>query len=81
MDQEDVLIGILSIAGQPIIIHSGGEIYDGPYHVTPMAYNSQTLYTRNKTMINNVTVFRVPYFEVSNEKGKTVYIAQEVNNG
>lgn len=81
MEQEEVLIGRLSIAGKPIYIPISGEVYEGPYTVTPKAYDSQTLLTANKSMTNNVTVFRVPYFEVSNEKGKTVYIAQEVNNG
>ena len=77
MDQEDVLIGILSIAGQPIYLN-GGDIYDGPYQVTPKADVAQTLHTINKTMINNVTVYKVPYYEVSNLTGKTVYIAEEV---
>lgn len=81
MEQEEILIGRLSISGKPIYIPVGGEVYEGPYQVTPKAYNSQTLHTANKTMTNNVTVFKVPYYEVSNEKGKTVYIAQEVNNG
>lgn len=78
MDQEEVLIGRLSIAGLPVYAN---ELYHGPYEVTPKAYEAQVLQTINKTLINNVTVFKVPYYEVSNLSGKTVYIAEEVNNG
>ena len=78
MDQEEVLVGRLSIAGLPVYVN---ELYQGPYEVTPKAYEAQVLQTINKTLQNNVTVFKVPYYEVSNLSGKTVYIAEEVNNG
>ena len=81
MDQEEILIGKLSVAGKPIYMPMPGETYEGPYTVTPQAHNNQVLGTSGLYMTNNVTVFKVPYFEVSNEKGLTVYIAQEVNNG
>ena len=75
MDQEEVLVGILSIAGLPVYVN---ELYQGPYEVTPKADEVQVLQTINKTLQNNVTVFKVPYYEVSNLSGKTVYIAEEV---
>ena len=52
--------------------------YRGAYTVTPRAYNEVILDTNGKVMGDNVTVYRVPYFETSNPDGETVYIAAEV---
>lgn len=58
---------------------SGGDIYAGPYEVTPRAHNEVVLETMNKTMEADVTVHKVPYHETSNIfDGKTVYIAEEI---
>lgn len=58
---------------------SGGDVYEGPYEVTPRAYNEVVLDTMNKTMEADVTVHRVPYYETSNLfDGKTAYIAEEI---
>lgn len=55
------------------------EYYQGPYEVTPRAFNSVVLPTNDKTMTDDVTVFEIPYWETSNLfDGKTVYIANEV---
>lgn len=54
------------------------EVYDGEYEVTPQAHKEQILLTKNKSMTDNVTVLRVPYFETSNIYGNTVFIATEV---
>jgi len=75
MDQEEVLVGRISIAGLPVYVN---ELYTGPYEVTPKPYDVQTLQTINKTLQNNVTVFTIPYYEVSNTSGKTCYIGMEV---
>lgn len=56
------------------------EVYTGAYEVTPKAWESQTLETNGKLMTDNVTVYRVPYYETSNLfNGKTAYIAEETN--
>lgn len=56
-----------------------GEEYTGPYEVTPKAWVDQTLETEGLLMTDDVTVFKVPYYETSNLfDGKTVYIAEEV---
>lgn len=53
--------------------------YDGPYEVTPKAWDEQILATDGKLMTDDVTVFRVPYYETVNLfDGKTAYIAEEV---
>ena len=57
----------------------GVTVYEGPYEVTPKAWNEQTLLTDGKLMTDDVTVFKVPYYETSNLfDGKTAYIAEEI---
>lgn len=63
-------------------MYVGGDIYRGSYEVTPLAYLDQTLETRNKFLEDDVTVLKVPYYETSNiYDGKTVFIAEDINNG
>ncbi len=53
--------------------------YAGPYEVTPKAWEEQVLETDGLLMTDDVTVFRVPYYETINLfDGKTAYIAEEV---
>ena len=53
--------------------------YEGPYEITPKAWVDQTLETEGLLMTDDVTVFKVPYYETSNLfDGKTAYIAEEV---
>lgn len=57
-----------------------GDTYDGDYEVTPKAWNEQVLATTGKLMTDDVTVFKVPYYETSNIfDGKTVFIAEDIN--
>lgn len=56
----------------------GGTPYGGEYEVTPAANQNQTLETANKILTGDITVFKVPYYQTSNEYGDTVYIASEV---
>lgn len=52
--------------------------YEGSYSVTPATFE-QKLYTRNRNLIEDVTIRPIPFFEVSNQSGgQTVYIAGEV---
>ena len=55
--------------------------YDGEYEVTPKTYDEQTLQTVNKKMLKNVTIKKIPQFEVSNEYGCTLIIGEESLNG
>ena len=53
-----------------------GVPYEGEYAVTPKV-ESQVLPTRNKFMLDDVTIKEVPVFRVSNTSGgTTVYIAK-----
>ena len=51
----------------------GYEDYAGPYKVTPKV-ESQALSTADKHMAHDVTIEPIPYYEVSNQNGKTIII-------
>lgn len=53
------------------------QIYNGDYEITPKI-EKQVLNTKNKAMIDDVHVNKIPYFETSNDYGKTIYIGSEV---
>lgn len=52
-----------------IVKTGGGVPYDGDYTVTPKIYEATVLPTKEKTMREDVTVLKIPQFEVSNESG------------
>ena len=56
------------------------EYYRGMYDVTPKTY-SQKLETAEKVMKKDVNVKSIPFFEVSNKKGTTVCIGEEIEYG
>lgn len=51
----------------------GYEDYTGPYAVTPKV-EPQSLSTADKHLSHDVTIDPIPYYEVSNQNGKTVII-------
>ena len=56
------------------VSNSNFERYNGEYEVTPK-FEEQTLETKDKIMSENVTIHKIPRYDVSNEAGgKTVYI-------
>lgn len=54
----------------------GGDypIYDGPTRVTPLVHESVSLSTKNTSVLSDIVVGEIPYYETSNEKGKTFII-------
>lgn len=63
---------------QAVTEYVGGEPYQGEYTATP-SVEGQTIPTKNKVMLDDLTVRAIPVYEVSNESGgNTVYIAKEV---
>ena len=66
-----------------IAVNSGDvPVYDGAYSVTPKVYEETTLETKQKLMQNNVTVARIPQYQVSNDAdGVTLIIGEEYYNG
>ena len=61
--------------GEVFEIDHDYDPYLGPYQVTPKAWEDQILATNGKNMTDDVTVFEVPYDEVTNPNGTTVVIA------
>lgn len=63
---------------QTLTEYVGGDPYEGEYVVTPKV-ESQTMPTKEKVMLKDVTIKAIPYFETSNTSGgNTVYIAKEM---
>lgn len=61
-----------------VLISVEGKKYEGEYDITPSTYNDQVLATRNLVMTKDVTVRKIPQFEVSNTSdGKTLIIGEE----
>lgn len=55
-------------------VYLGGDMYDGEYEVVP-SLGEQVLQTSGMILMDDVTVFPIPYAEVSNiYGGKTVTI-------
>lgn len=63
-----------------VSIPQGYADYTGPYEVTPKV-EAQSLPTRDKHMIQDVSVREIPFYKTSNaQQGETVYIAKELND-
>nr|DAK80094.1 MAG TPA: hypothetical protein [Caudoviricetes sp.] len=57
---------------------SSAPVYDGMYIVTPKNYEETELETKDKMMQKNVTVKKIPKYEVSNDfGGSTLIIGDE----
>lgn len=61
----------------PAIVEQQVDIYEGSTTVTPSSYFDQELLTKNKLVKENITVKPTPYYETTNETGKTIYIGNE----
>ena len=71
----------LGVAFEPPIARDNTFVdrYDGEYVVIPQASDAVTLSTKDKLLLDDVTVTKVPYWETSNQSGGlTAYIASEV---
>ena len=66
-------------ASMSIPEYVGATPYEGAYEVTPVMNNNIVLETEGKMMQDDVTVKKIPHYEIENESGgTTVYIAMEV---
>lgn len=61
----------------PVVASTAAD-YDGSYVIIPKV-ESQTMPTENKRMRQDVLVREIPYYEVSNVSGLTVYIANTLD--
>lgn len=58
-----------------------GAEYTGDYSVTPSIYAAQTLPTKNRRLSDDITVAKIPTYEVSNASGgATLVIGNESMN-
>lgn len=55
------------------------DVYDGQYEIDPKANVATILDTSGKTLLNDIVIKKIPYFETSNLSGYTAYIASEVD--
>ena len=61
-----------------VLISVEDKKYEGEYDITPSTYNDKVLATQNLVMTKDVTVRKIPQFEVSNtSNGKTLIIGEE----
>ena len=52
------------------------DTYEGITNVTPKPYEAQILQTKDKRVLEDITVEKIPYFETSNDTGTTVFIGR-----
>lgn len=68
----------VEVAGTAVV---GAPEYAGPYDITPL-FTAQTLPTAQKLMQKDVTIRKIPQYEVSNGYGGyTLIIGDEYYNG
>lgn len=64
--------------GEAKLVYVGGEIYEGDYDITPKTSEPVKLPTEGKLLVDDVTVRKIPYYEVTNETGGlTIYIGDD----
>lgn len=74
------LVGVISNQSQligkiQIAEHASYEPYRGDYEVCSVCDCDQVIETKNKLMLDNMVINKIPYAEVQNESGLTVSIA------
>lgn len=68
----------------PLQITAGGDFsyYDGTYSVRPKMYEEITLATKSKAMRDDVSISKIPRYEVGNDFGGiTLIMGDEYYNG
>lgn len=80
IDVDNVVTQEVQVKQDVVIVpmYEDVPLYEGVYDVTPKV-SKQTLPTANTFLSKDVTVAKIPYFEVTNNSGgDTVYIGNEV---
>lgn len=65
------------LASLKILAGDAYPLYQGEYEITPKI-DGVTVPTAQKSMEKDLRIKEIPYFEVSNPNGKTVYIGKEI---
>lgn len=67
----------VDVAGTAVV---GALEYNGPYDITPL-FSAQTLPTAKRLMPRNLTIKKIPQYEVTNDSnGYTLIIGEEYYN-
>lgn len=78
LEEVNSTLGVSLGVAQIVPEYIGGETYKGDYLVKPKV-TEQTIPTRDKVMLDDVTIEPIPFFNVSNTSGgTTAYIGNEV---
>lgn len=75
---------VVEIEIRDVVIQTGGEIvpdYEGEYEVTPQVDEPVVLHTKAKRMRDDVTVKKIPQYEVSNAAGGKTLTIGDVEHG
>lgn len=76
-EEQKISLGVRLQEAIKLTIKEGGggayPVYTGETEVEPKTV-AQTLETANKTVLDNISVLKIPYFETSNPKGTTAII-------
>lgn len=64
--------------GRIVVEKHDSAPYEGQYELTPSA-QAQFFDTKDKRMVDDLTVKAIPYFDVANEYGRTIIIGGETN--
>ena len=75
--EAQTILGDISV-GKVIVEHPEYPNYKGDYEVVP-GPDAQSLETANKTMKDDVRIKAIPYYDVSNPYGRTIYIGGDLN--
>ena len=61
--------------GEVIYVNHDYDPFAGPYDVTSRPWDDYKLETKDKNMIDDVIVHKIPYAETANDYGTTVSIS------
>lgn len=76
------IVSVRVVSGEPVRVNTTGTAvvgaaeYSGPYDVIPR-FSEQILLTAQRLMQKNVTIKRIPQYEVSNDYGTTLILGDE----
>lgn len=70
----------VTVLTETIVKQDAVETYSGPYSAVPKT-EPVRLETKDRYLTEDITIFRIPYWETANRNGTTVYIGGGENNG
>lgn len=68
----------ISVSMDSVVSNGAISAYTGTYEIIPKVEEEVVLNTRDKILKDNVTVHKVPFYEVHNDKGMTFIVGEEI---